>query len=361
MSRAGQPRSSVANEAAGFISYLKAKKPIDDRALNARVWQGMQETLRQRDRRRTLRVLELGCGIGTMLERALERGLFAQGHSRYARKAAAQVRQPARKSPAAAGRGPVRLRTRVEYTGVDASAGLISEAHRRLSGWSARLGFAAQPAEADSLERDGLHVLVRWVTADAFDHAADPTLLGAHDLLLAHAFLDLVDARRAAQAFLPLLRPGGLFYFSLLFDGVTHFEPGFDPGLDARIERLYHQTMDERTADGRPSGSSRTGRVLLRLLPEAGGQLLQAGSSDWVIFPRGRAYLPEEALLLQHILATVEKALRGHPELAPRDLQRWMECRLAQLERRELCYLAHQIDLFGSYLPPGLPPRGKPC
>jgi SAM-dependent methyltransferase len=235
---------------------------------------------------------------------------------------------------------------------VDASAELVAEARRRLPGWATRLGFAPRRAEPEALERDDLQVQVRWVAADAFDHAADPAHLGEYDLLLAHAFLDLVDARRAAQAFLPLLRPGGLFYFSLVFDGVTHFEPGVDPGLDAHIERLYHQTMDERTADGRPSGNSRTGRVLLRLLPEAGGQLLEAGSSDWVIFPRGRAYLPEEALLLQHILATVQRALRGHPELGPRDLQRWIECRQAQLERRELCYLAHQLDLFGSYLPP---------
>ena len=43
----------------------------------------------------------------------------------------------------------------------------------------------------------------------------------------------------------PLLHPGGLLYLTLNFDGVTTLLPVLDAELDARLERIYHQTMDE--------------------------------------------------------------------------------------------------------------------
>jgi len=307
-------------EEAEFVRYLEAKKPIDDRALNGRVWEALSEALATRRPLQPLRVLELGCGIGTMLERALDRGLFG----------------------------------RAEYTGLDISAGHLAAARRRLPAWAGRLGFSLkQAADHDELQSGGVLLQAHWTVADAFDFAGDPGRVGAYDLLLAHAFLDLVDARRAVQAFLPLLSEGGLFYFSLVFDGATLFEPALDPALDAQIERAYHQTMDRRLVAGRPSGHSRTGRLLLNLLPEAGGRILEAGSSDWIVFPRDRAYLPEETVFLDHILSTLQRALTDHPELDRRDLQSWLEQRRGQLGRAELTYTAHQLDFLGEYVPSG--------
>ena len=322
-------------EEAEFVRYLEAKKPIDDRALNGRVWEALSEALAARSSLQPLRVLELGCGIGTLLERALERGLFGQA---------------AQDGPADSGGLP----GKVEYTGLDVSAGLLAAARRRVPAWAGRLGFTLAPAaDHDELRRGDLRVQVQWTAAEAFDFAGDPARAGAYDLLLAHAFLDLVDARRSVQAFLPLLSEAGLFYFSLVFDGATIFEPAFDPVLDAQIERAYHQTMDRRLVAGRPSGHSRTGRLLLNLLPEAGGRILEAGSSDWIVFPRDRAYLPEETLLLGHILTTIQRALTDHPELDRRDLQRWLDQRRGQLSRAELTYIAHQLDFLGEYMPAG--------
>ena len=60
-----------------FTRYLAAKKPIDDRALNAGVWARLEAELRRSPRSRPLNVLEVGAGIGTMVERALERELFS--------------------------------------------------------------------------------------------------------------------------------------------------------------------------------------------------------------------------------------------------------------------------------------------
>ena len=102
------------------------------------------------------------------------------------------------------------------------------------------------------------------------------------DLLMAQALLDLVDVPTTLPALLSLLRPGGLFYCPITFDGGTVFQPEIDPEFDAAIEACYHQTMDQRLVAGKPSGDSRTGRHLSAHLRAASVEVLAAGSSDWV-------------------------------------------------------------------------------
>ena len=143
------------------------------------------------------------------------------------------------------------------------------------------------------------------------------------------------------------LAPGGLFYFTLNFDGATILEPPIDPDLDALIEALYHRTMDTRRSRGRPSGSSRTGRRLFGRLKEAGARLIAAGSSDWVVFPGPDGYPGDEAYFLHFIIDTIGQALHGHPELAGSRFQAWIAQRHRQIEARELIYIAHQLDFLG--------------
>jgi len=143
------------------------------------------------------------------------------------------------------------------------------------------------------------------------------------------------------------LAPGGLFYFSLNFDGATIFEPPIDPDLDALVETLYHRTMDTRRHRGRPSGSSRTGRRLFRRLQEAGARLIAAGSSDWVVFPGPDGYPEDEAYLLHFIIDTISQALHGHPELPASRFQAWIDHRHRQIDAQELIYIAHQLDFLG--------------
>src|SRR5687768_2142792 len=58
-----------------FQRYLAAKRTVDDRALNHHVWESLHQQLAQRSSRsQWLAVLELGGGIGTMVERLLEEG-----------------------------------------------------------------------------------------------------------------------------------------------------------------------------------------------------------------------------------------------------------------------------------------------
>lgn len=269
-----------------FIRYLAAKQTVDDRALNAHVY----ETLRAALPPGPIEVLEVGAGTGAMLDRLAARGLLAAG-----------------------GR----------YTAVDADPANVAAAIERHSG-------------------QVLPVAVAWAAADVFAFARRERGRQAYDLLLAHAFLDLVDAPRLLPELFALLRPGGLFYFTINFDGLTILEPPVDPGFDEQVIALYHQTMDERGA-----GDSRSGRHLLRQLPAAGAEILAAGASDWVVIPSRGGYPANEADFLRAILGFFEASLTGRPELDPARLGAWLARRRGQVDAGELIYVAHQIDVCG--------------
>lgn len=283
-----------------FSRYLAAKKDLDDRSLNRHVRETLARHLLETRKAPPFRVLEVGCGIGTMLERLLDWQLL----------------------PEAA------------YTGIDFNPDNIAEARARHQSYAAARG--ADLAGSATFE-----------AVDLFDFLDMEQGRAAWDLIVAHAFLDLVDLEATLPRLLALLAEGGFFYFTLNFDGATVFEPTIDPKLDRLIETLYHRSMDERRVDGRPSGSSRTGRRLFANLPAAGATLLAAGSSDWLVFPGADGYPGDEAYFLHFIIHTIQQALEGHPELPEADFRAWVAQRQAQVQRRELIYLAHQLDFFG--------------
>jgi SAM-dependent methyltransferase len=291
------------------ISYLNAKKSIDDRSLNAHVWSELWQHLPEPP----LRILELGAGIGTMIERMLERGKLRQA----------------------------------SYTALDLNSSVITAAQRRLSRWAADHKLKVDPSENTlALHGDDLNLKVTFLKGDVTGDLKDQ--VGAEwDLLMGHALLDLVDIPTVLPSLLALIRPGGLFYFTLTFDGLTHFEPGIDADLDRRIIRHYHQTMDERRYMDQPAGASQSGRRLLGELSRLGADILAAGASDWVIHPQENGYPDQDATFLEMILDTIEHALGEHGELPQEDLDLWLRKRRQQLADAELIYLAHQLDVCG--------------
>jgi SAM-dependent methyltransferase len=276
-------------DTASFLRYLVSKKTVDDRALNSRVWEAMVAACNGRMGRR---VLELGGGIGTMIERVMEEG---------------------------------RLRPE-SWTLIDSQPACIAEAERRLP--------ATVPFPVELLAAD-----------------LDQYLLTAYrpfDLVVANAFLDLLAPARALPEIARLGGPGTLFLFSITFDGLTAFEPEIDRALDDRICSLYHRSMDERVVHGEQSGDSRCGRHLLTLLPRCGYLVLQAGSSDWIVYPRDGAYPADERFFLSCILDFVEQSLTGRRELDRLDLRHWLGARRAQLDAGSLVFMAHQLDVLAA-------------
>ncbi len=297
-----------------FTRYLSAKKSVDDRALNRYVWEQLASALPSPTRDNPLRVLEAGAGIGTMVERALDWELLS-----FAR-----------------------------YTAIDNQDENIRVARQRLAGWTHSKGMRVDVAGESLILSDALRqVDIDFITTDMLEYITRPNISNSYDLLVAHAFLDLVDVSSTLADILAVLAPGGVFYFSLNFDGLTLLEPPIDPQLDETIQRLYHITMDERRTDGRPSGDSRTGRHLFGHLERVGAQVLAAGASDWVVHPLGGGYPADEAYFLHFIIHTIYLALAGHPELHGERLMSWTAQRHAQIERGELVYIAHQLDILG--------------
>ncbi|MBI5649711.1 MAG: class I SAM-dependent methyltransferase [Chloroflexi bacterium] len=266
-----------------FTRYLAAKKSVDDRALNRNVWDAFCRALPMQSPDAPLRVIEVGAGIGTMIERLIARAVL----------------------------------TNARYTAIDLDAANIAELNRRVS---------STP-----------DIRIEAHAIDVFDFSARATQ--TWDVLIAHAFLDLLDVPRALPLLFNLIRHGGLFYFTINFDGATIFEPTIDATFDAEIERVYHSTMRD----------SQTGRHLVRWLRDAGATIIQAGSSDWIVSGDAAGYANDEAYFLHFIIETMRGALQDRPEFASqRDrLLEWIACRHRQVEQGTLVYIAHQIDFVG--------------
>ncbi len=295
-----------------FIRYLAAKRSIDDRALNRQVWDDVWSHLGGGEPGRPLRILEVGAGIGTMIERILEW-------------------------------------TRVQvasYTALDSQPGLLSEAEVRLRAWAAQRGWRAEAGgeRRMGLQGDRRSLEVEFLAMEVVHALEGEAVEGPWDLVLAHSVLDLLDLERTVAPLVARAALGGILHFTLTFDGATIFAPPLDAELEARLEQAYHWTMDARRVDGRPTGGSRTGRLLFDALTTAGAEILASGASDWVVFPRHGAYTEDETTFLRAILDTVEGALRGRRELSSRELDSWLVARRRHLARGQLSFVAHQLD-----------------
>lgn len=317
-----------------FTRYLAAKSSVDDRALNRRVWGTLVGAVRARPRGAPLRVLEVGGGIGTMVERLVEWGLLAP------------IDPDGRRGRTG------RSAKQASITMLDVDVDNVAEARRRLRRWATEREFGVDDGGEQRLlfRRADLALALELEAIDLLDFATRER--GRFwDLLLAHAVLDDVDIAATLAALLPLLERGGLFYFSITFDGTTTFQPEIDRALDDQIETLYHRAMDRREL-GRPrTGGSRAGRRLFHLARGVGAEVLDMGASDWVVFPRSDGYAADEAYFLHYIVHTMEDALSGHPELDPERFADWIALRHAQIEGNELVYIAHQLDLLGRVPP----------
>jgi SAM-dependent methyltransferase len=299
-----------------FTCYLAAKKSVDDRALNPAVRQELARALKDLPGQTPVQVLEVGAGIGTMLERLLDWGLLSHAI----------------------------------YTGIDFEPENLVEARQRLARDAASRGFEQSGGPNGRLvwERQQQRLEVSFEVIDLFDFLAREQGRNTWHLLIAHAFLDLVDLPTALPSLFSLLKAKALFYFTLNFDGATILRPPLDEGFDRLVEKLYHQTMDRRRVNGKPAGSSRTGRLLkAHLESDPGLQLLAAGRSDWVVAPTRAGYPADEAYFLHFIVQTIHQALKDHPEMDGARLAQWTRARHRQIEGGELTYIARQWDFLG--------------
>jgi SAM-dependent methyltransferase len=288
-----------------YARYLAAKTTVDDRALNRHVLAELRRLMPGS----APRVLEVGAGLGTMVARLMDWGVVGAG----------------------------------EYVLLDADRRLLDCSGRWLCDWAAARGLSSDLLP-DGLRVGDIRVRLAHAELGSYLEAAHGALA---DVLIANAVLDLVDVPAVLPGLLRLLVPGGVYWFTINYDGESIFVPGHPH--DDKIMRAYHRDMDERFRHGRPAGESRTGRRLFDYLRAAGAPPLAAGSSDWVVSagPDGN-YPGDEAYFLRSILNTIQNALRTRQDrVEPADLTDWLAERSRQLAAGELVYIAHQLDFVG--------------
>lgn len=285
-----------------FPLYLLAKQTVDDRALNKDVVHALRDRLLSEP----ICVIEVGAGIGTMLRRLVTWDLFRTG----------------------------------EYVLVDAMQENIAYAREWTPVWAAEAGLGVKWIGTDHLhlcdQNSDIHV--RFECADVFDFTARNKTPA--DLLIAHAFLDLLPMPESLKELLSLTK--GLAWLTINFDGMSSLRPAIDPTLDEQIEKLYHRTMDERPT----GGDSRMGRKLFEHLQTVDAEILAAGASDWVVYARNGIYPADEKYFLQFILYFFESSLKNHEELDGGIFQQWLAKRHEHIDCGELIYIAHQMDFL---------------
>ncbi|GMR24388.1 MAG: class I SAM-dependent methyltransferase [Acidobacteriota bacterium] len=252
-----------------FAHYLEAKRTVDDRSLDRRVLERLRGELEGVD---APAVVDVGAGIGTGLERLLDWNVVNE----------------------------------FAYTAVEQDAALVEIARARLHG-RAQTGLVASTLA---------------------DFASDNSNLARFDLVMAHAFLDIVDLAPAVKSLVALARPGGLLYFPITFDGETVFEPAHED--DETILSRYHASMDD-------VGNGKTGRRLFHALSSEPVDVLEMGSSDWIVRPESGGYPNDEAFFLEFVIGMIERTVGKAAE-------GWASVRRRQIEERQLLYIAHQID-----------------
>ena len=287
-----------------YARYLAAKTTVDDRALNRHVLAELRRLMPAG----APQVLEVGAGLGTMVARLMDWGAVGAG----------------------------------EYILLDADRQLLDCSRQWLCDWAAARGLRSELLP-DGLQVGDLRVRLVHAELGSYLEAAHGALA---DVLIANAVLDLVDVPAILPGLLRLLVPGGVYWFTINYDGETIFEPGHP--LDDQVMRAYHRDMDERIRYGL-AGESRTGRLLFHYLRDARAPALAAGSSDWVVHPaRDGNYPADEAYFLRRILNTIRDALRNRPDrVEPADLADWLAVRHRQLASGDLVYIAHQLDFVG--------------
>src|SRR6267378_1692416 len=123
-----------------FMRYLAAKKSVDDRALNWQVWQRLVAALPRATQQQPLRVLEVGAGIGSMVERLVAGNVL----------------------------------THATYAAIDQAPALLAEVYRRLCQWARERGFEVDESRQGQLyvRRAGQHITIETEAIDVANFVA---------------------------------------------------------------------------------------------------------------------------------------------------------------------------------------------
>jgi SAM-dependent methyltransferase len=300
-------------------AWLAARRPFDEAALD----RGAVLTIRRwadgRHSADPVRVVDLGSGIGAGLQRAL-RWLGD--------------------------------RASLAFT-VDSDRVLLAAAQAawRDDSWTVHPTDESrdQGCAPYTVFRNGQRTIITPLVADALaplDVAGGPSDASI-DLVLAHAFADLVPLDRLATRIHALLRPGGLAHLALTYDGETAFEPTDDARLEARVIAAYHRHMDRPRAEFECYGGSTAGRRLGSALEAAGLRIVRAAPSIWRVHA-GRGDTAAAREVLARMIRFVADSVIDLDGSWATQIGRWESSRWKALGTGELSLRVRHVDVLAT-------------
>jgi len=299
-----------------YLRYLKSKESVDRRSLSSHVYNRLFSLLKEMySKEGTINVLDVGAGLGSSFKRLL----------------------PGIPTPS------------IDYTVIDIEPSHVEVAEQEITLWLKDEGYSIEKRGASVVGKCGEQTVeLKFVTGDALAYGRRHT--DAFDLIVGQAFLDILPLDDALNSLFNALRPGGLYYFPITYDGLTTLVPVLDDAFDAEIAHQFNRSMDTRK-DGTTAGST-AGRQLLTRLPAAGARIEAVGSSDWIVRPNTRStgYPDDEAYFLQCILSLMYKEACKADTIPQAKLDKWYDARRMQLQYAGLSYIAHQLDYVGRFL-----------
>jgi len=265
--------------------YLEVKRSVDDVAIDRRI-----ESIFYSRLPKSPRIIDLGCGTGSMLSRLIQNG----------------VRQG-------------------EYIGIDINQKILDAAMELRKIEALQFGHQVTTSQ-NTLEIDDLHA--QFVVGDAVESLYDYDEI---DSIVGLGFADLVKPEILCQSIQDCSYSGMQVYLPITFDGETIFIPKHE--FDYQIVSAFHTEIDR-------TGTAKAGRKLITQLQNMAGEL-NVGRADWIVNPSKGAKNNSEFRFLNYILTLIENDLEESDER-----NEWITYRRNQLANGNLWYIAHQYDLL---------------
>ncbi|MGZ8217732.1 class I SAM-dependent methyltransferase [Methylomagnum sp.] len=289
--------------------YLDIKFALDERSLSPAVKSAFFAALRDRA---ALACLDIGTGTGASIWRLLNADLKA----------------------------------RLEITAVDRDQALLELAHRRTVALLGARGFKVTASPGAIKARQGKRqVAVEFIMADLehFEHDR----LGHYDAVIAHAVMNLLPPQAMAGRISGWLKPRGVFYATLNYDGGTSLLPIYrDQALEDRVFAAFDAAMERRRVWDQSGGGARSGRRLHAALLETGLEVLAYGSSDWNLTPESRRYRDRESVCLTELLELMRNEAAQSGQFVEEELEAWYRARLRDVNDSRLGLVVHQLDFL---------------
>jgi SAM-dependent methyltransferase len=265
--------------------YLEAKRTVDDVAIDRRIEDIFYSRLPN-----SPRIIDFGCGTGSMLSRLLQNG----------------VRQG-------------------EYIGIDIDQKILDAAMELRKIEALQRGHQVTTIQ-NTMEVDDLHV--QFVVGDALESLYDYDEV---DSIVGLGFADLIKPEILCQSIQDCSHSRMQVYLPITFDGETIFIPKHEH--DNQILSAFHTEIDRK-------GTAKAGRKLITQLQNMAGEL-SVGRADWIVHPSKGAKNKAEFRFLSYILTLIENNVADSHKV-----NEWIAYRRNQLTDGELWYIAHQYDLL---------------